>query len=419
MAAPTRAPLRLHWFLPTSGDSRSLVGAGQGVPGEVRGGLRETLGHGFREPSIDYLADVARTAEKLGFEGVLTPTGTFCEDAWLTTAALVRETSRLKFLVAFRPGVINPVLAAQMAAAYQRISGGRLMVNIVTGGEPREQARFGDTAPKAERYAKTDEFLAVVRGAWHDAPFDFTGQHFSVEGAMVSGGIDAGAGHLLRRVVRTGRARRGPARGRLPDLGRAAGAGPRRRSRGCAGSPRPRAAPCASGCGSTRCRATPPRRRGGTPSGCSTASTRPRSPRRRPRSTRASRPGRPRMLAAARRPLVVRRRARARGRAEPVVGRRPGPGRRRHRAGRQPRGGRRPDRGVPRARHRRAHPVRLPARRGGLVVRRGRDAGARATRPARRVRRDPGGRLRVTPHAPGVAPAPRCVRCATLGAWTT
>jgi alkanesulfonate monooxygenase len=159
------------------------------VPGEVRGGLRETLGHGFREPSIDYLADVARTAEKLGFEGVLTPTGTFCEDAWLTTAALVRETSRLKFLVAFRPGVINPVLAAQMAAAYQRISGGRLMVNIVTGGEPREQARFGDTAPKAERYAKTEEFLSVVRGTWHDAPFDFTGEHFSVEGAMVSGGI--------------------------------------------------------------------------------------------------------------------------------------------------------------------------------------------------------------------------------------
>jgi alkanesulfonate monooxygenase len=86
----------LHWFLPTSGDSRSLVGAGQGVPGEVKGGLRETLSHGFREPSIDYLADVARTAEKIGFAGVLTPTGTFCEDAWLTTAALLRETSTLK-----------------------------------------------------------------------------------------------------------------------------------------------------------------------------------------------------------------------------------------------------------------------------------------------------------------------------------
>jgi alkanesulfonate monooxygenase len=183
-------PLKLHWFLPTSGDSRGLVGAGQGVPHEVRSGLRETGTDGFREPDIDYLADVARTAEKLGFEGVLTPTGTFCEDAWLATAALLRETTRLKFLVAFRPGVINPVLAAQMAAAYQRISNGRLMLNIVTGGEPKEQARFGDTAPKAERYARTEEFLAVVRGTWSQAPFDFQGEHFQVEGAMVSGGID-------------------------------------------------------------------------------------------------------------------------------------------------------------------------------------------------------------------------------------
>ncbi|WP_343061648.1 LLM class flavin-dependent oxidoreductase [Nocardioides luti] len=189
MPGPT-GPMRLHWFLPTSGDSRSLVGAGQGVPQDVRNGLRDTATHGFRDPSIDYLADVARTAEKLGFEGVLTPTGTFCEDAWLTTAALLRETTTLKFLVAFRPGVINPVLAAQMAAAYQRISGGRLMLNIVTGGEPVEQARFGDDAPKDVRYARTDEFLSVLRGAWHEAPFDFSGEHYSATGAMVSGGVD-------------------------------------------------------------------------------------------------------------------------------------------------------------------------------------------------------------------------------------
>ncbi|WP_241238372.1 LLM class flavin-dependent oxidoreductase [Nocardioides pantholopis] len=181
----------LHWFLPTSGDSRGLVGAGQGVPHEVRSGLHETLRDGFRAPTIDYLAEVARTAEQAGFTGVLTPTGTFCEDAWLATAALVRETSRLKFLVAFRPGVINPVLAAQMAAAYQRISGGRLMLNVVTGGEPTEQARFGDTVDKAQRYARTAEFLEVVRGTWSAAPFDFEGDHYSAQGALVAGGIAA------------------------------------------------------------------------------------------------------------------------------------------------------------------------------------------------------------------------------------
>lgn len=183
-------PLKLHWFLPTSGDSRSLVGAGQGVPADVRDVRDAFRGtDGFREPTIDYLAHVARTAEQLGFEGVLTPTGTFCEDAWLTTAALLRETSRLKFLVAFRPGVVNPVLAAQMAATYQRISGGRLMLNVVTGGEPTEQARFGDTDPKDVRYARTEEFLSVVRGAWQAAPFDFEGRFFRASGAMVAGGI--------------------------------------------------------------------------------------------------------------------------------------------------------------------------------------------------------------------------------------
>jgi alkanesulfonate monooxygenase len=185
VTASSSSPLRLHWFLPTSGDSRSLVGAGQG---RARGGLRETA-PGFRPPTIDYLSDIARTAERAGFTGALTPTGTFCEDAWLTTAALLRETSTLKFLVAFRPGAINPVLAAQMAATYQRISGGRLLLNIVTGGEPTEQARFGDTAPKETRYARTEEFLRVLRGTWEQAPFDFEGDHFSVKGAMVAGGI--------------------------------------------------------------------------------------------------------------------------------------------------------------------------------------------------------------------------------------
>ncbi|WP_433191355.1 LLM class flavin-dependent oxidoreductase [Actinoallomurus sp. CA-150999] len=164
-----------HWFLPTSGDGRTLVGGGHGA--DVRGVQRE--------PDIEYLAQIARTAEQLGFEGVLTPTGTLCEDAWLTTAALTRETTRLKFLVAFRPGVLSPTLAAQMAATYQRLSRGRLLLNIVTGGETTEQARFGDHLGHDERYARTDEFLSILRGAWSGTPFDFSGIYYDVEGATV------------------------------------------------------------------------------------------------------------------------------------------------------------------------------------------------------------------------------------------
>jgi len=183
--------IKLHWFLPTTGDSRGLVGGGHSVPQGV--GLptgRQGTATAFREADIDYLASVARTADQLGYEGVLTPTGTWCEDAWLVTSALIRETRRLKFLVAFRPGVTSPTLSAQMAAAFQRISGGRLLLNVVTGGEPSEQRRFGDHLSHAERYARTDEFLSVVRGAWTEAPFDFEGEHYQVEGAQVRGGID-------------------------------------------------------------------------------------------------------------------------------------------------------------------------------------------------------------------------------------
>ena len=128
---------------------------------------------------------MARSAEQLGFEAVLTPTGTWSEDAWLVTAALTRETRRLKFLVAFRPGLTSPTLAAQMAATYQRLSGGRLLLNVVTGGQADEQRRFGDHLSHDERYARTGEFLAIVRGAWGGQPFDFAGEYYQVEGATV------------------------------------------------------------------------------------------------------------------------------------------------------------------------------------------------------------------------------------------
>src|SRR4051812_26258621 len=167
--------MRVHWFLPTSGDSHGITGGGQ-ASGFV---------NAERPPELGYLALIARAAERLGFEGVLTPTGTFCEDAWLTTAALIAETSTLKFLVAFRPGFLAPTLAAQMAATYQRISGGRLMLNVVTGGDAAEQRRFGDWLTHDERYARTAEFLRVVKGAWSGTPFDFRGDHFHVEGATV------------------------------------------------------------------------------------------------------------------------------------------------------------------------------------------------------------------------------------------
>jgi len=162
----------LHWFLPTAGDSRTVVPFGPN-------------GHS-RPATLDYLSQVAHAADDLGFTAVLTPTGTWCEDAWLVTASLLRETERLKFLVAFRPNSISPTLAAQKAATFQRISGGRLLLNIVTGGESAEQRRFGDWLDHDERYDRTDEFLTVLRGALSGEPIDFEGRYYRVEQATVN-----------------------------------------------------------------------------------------------------------------------------------------------------------------------------------------------------------------------------------------
>ncbi|MFD4643637.1 LLM class flavin-dependent oxidoreductase [Lentzea sp. NPDC058436] len=169
--------ITLHWFLPTSGDGRTVV--------EHFHANRAPAAGARRDPDIDYLAQIARTAEQVGFTGVLTPTGTWCEDAWLTTAALIAQTKTLKFLVAFRPGVLSPTLAAQMASTYQRISRGRLLLNVVTGGDAVEQQRFGDWLDKDQRYERTDEFLQVVRGIWTGKPYTLQGKHYQVQDATL------------------------------------------------------------------------------------------------------------------------------------------------------------------------------------------------------------------------------------------
>ncbi|WP_298445727.1 LLM class flavin-dependent oxidoreductase [Gordonia sp. (in: high G+C Gram-positive bacteria)] len=170
--------LKLHWFLPTYGDSRFIVGGGHGLPaGAARGD---------RDASIGYLSSIARAAEDFGFTAALTPAGAWCEDAWLTTAMVARETERLGFLVAFRPGLVSPTLAAQMAATFSRHAPGRILLNVVTGGEPAEQRAYGDHLDKAARYRRTDEFLTVVRGLWRGDTVTHHGEFLTVDDAHLA-----------------------------------------------------------------------------------------------------------------------------------------------------------------------------------------------------------------------------------------
>ncbi|MFJ9931194.1 LLM class flavin-dependent oxidoreductase [Streptomyces misionensis] len=169
--------LTFHWFLPTNGDSRDVVGGGHGTPAR-------SLGRS-RPPTVAYLSQIARAAESLGFEAALTPTGAWCEDAWLTTAMVAQHSERLKFLVAFRPGLTSPTLAAQMAATFQQQTGGRLLLNVVTGGESHEQRAYGDFLDKDDRYRRTGEFLEIVRALWEGKTVDAHGEHLRVQGAKL------------------------------------------------------------------------------------------------------------------------------------------------------------------------------------------------------------------------------------------
>lgn len=170
--------IKLHWFLPTYGDSRLIVGGGHGTPAGVA--------HSDRDASIDYLSSIVRAAETFGFTGALIPTGAWCEDAFVTAALLARETTSLAFLVAFRPGLVSPTLSAQMGATFARHAPGRILLNVVIGGEAHEQRAFGDHLDKDARYERCDEFLDVVRRLWAGETVTLKGNHIDVEEAALA-----------------------------------------------------------------------------------------------------------------------------------------------------------------------------------------------------------------------------------------
>src|SRR5712675_2751314 len=152
------------WFLPTHGDGRYLGS-------EV----------GARHVSLGYLSQIARAADELGYYGVLLPTGRSCEDSWVVASAVAPWTERLRYLVAVRPGLQSPSVAARMTATLDRVSNGRLLVNVVTGGDPVENKGDGIFLSHDERYEVTREFLAVYRELLAGGTVNYRGKHITIE----------------------------------------------------------------------------------------------------------------------------------------------------------------------------------------------------------------------------------------------
>jgi len=164
----TRETIRPFWFIPTHGDGRWL-----GSP------------DGARPTDFSYLAQVGQAADRLGFHGALLPTGRTCEDSWVIASALAPLTQRLKLLVAVRPGVTSPLFAARQAATLDRVSAGRLLVNVVVGGDPVEAAGDGNLLTHDERYALADEYLTIFRRLLAGETVDFSGRYLNAERAAL------------------------------------------------------------------------------------------------------------------------------------------------------------------------------------------------------------------------------------------
>ena len=145
-ATPTK-PLDFLWFIPSSGDGAYLGTDKLSRPSDP-----------------DYFRAVAQAADQLGYSGVLIPTGVACEESFLLAADLAAHTERLKFLVAVRPGTASPAYYARLASTLDRLSRGRLLLNIVVGGSPQELAGDGIFLAHDERYAHAEEFFQVFNG---------------------------------------------------------------------------------------------------------------------------------------------------------------------------------------------------------------------------------------------------------------
>ncbi|QIX94424.1 FMNH2-dependent alkanesulfonate monooxygenase [Cedecea sp. FDAARGOS_727] len=160
--------LNLFWFLPTHGDGHYL-GSNEGA----------------RPVDYAYLQQIAQAADRLGFTGVLIPTGRSCEDAWLVAASMIPVTQRLKFLVALRPSVVSPTLAARQAATLDRLSNGRALFNLVTGGDAEELEGEGVFLNHEERYEASAEFTRIWRRVLEGETVDYEGKHIKVKGAKL------------------------------------------------------------------------------------------------------------------------------------------------------------------------------------------------------------------------------------------
>lgn len=152
------------------------------------------IGHRLSSETLDasgpifdkaYITRFAQVHEDAGFDRLLVGYWSDQPDGFLVTALAGLSTSRINFLLAHRPGFVAPTLAARKLATLEHLLDGRLAVHVISGGNDGEQRKDGDYLDHDQRYARTDEFLEVVRKVWtEEQPFDHQGSFYQAQNAF-------------------------------------------------------------------------------------------------------------------------------------------------------------------------------------------------------------------------------------------
>jgi alkanesulfonate monooxygenase len=174
-------PIRFHWRLPQGGDR----------PGRP---LDQSA------PDLEEQIPFCRDAEAFGIDSLLVDFGLTKADSIVLSTALGMMTSKIRFIIAYRSGLLAPTSFVQQLNTLSALIDGRIALNIVAGSSPEEQRSYGDYLEHDARWERTDEFLAIARAIWRDGSADFRGEHYRVERAAVRTSFVAGDGRRAPEI---------------------------------------------------------------------------------------------------------------------------------------------------------------------------------------------------------------------------
>lgn len=168
--------LRFHWMMPKGGE------VGMKTAQETSRVATTQADSPAALPDMQGWVRFARCAEDAGIESVLLSFSRYEPDTILVACALGQETTKLKFIVAYRMGLMQPATFVQQINTLSGLIGGRLALNIVAGSSPVEQRGYGDFLEHDERYTRAAEFLSVCQMFWaNDGEVSFSGKYCRID----------------------------------------------------------------------------------------------------------------------------------------------------------------------------------------------------------------------------------------------